>query len=250
MLTAWNAFPMLGNFFEGRLSFALMRGPTVVVGSSDPVRAATAASRSEWARTRLASPQHPQQREGRRRKASETLSLDSARSNHVHEAQEAGEAMWTYQAFSLWSLPAHGSGRTYPWPTPSLRLRWRETDDAYHAEGKLPEFRRKDLVVQAKGDKIEVCAERERGLFRTERRTFRERIALPEGADPSNIDARFDGGELSIRIAKLPSARRHRIPIHVNGKLPPPTIDAGASRSLSPSWLPQPLRSLFGGATR
>jgi HSP20 family molecular chaperone IbpA len=97
----------------------------------------------------------------------------------------------------------------------SLRqgLGYRETDDAYYIEGSLRGFRRKDLDIHLRDRTIEIRAERDRGLFRRDHRSFRRRMTLPEGADSTDIDARFDGKDLSIRIGKLPRARLRRTPL-------------------------------------
>jgi HSP20 family molecular chaperone IbpA len=97
----------------------------------------------------------------------------------------------------------------------SLRhgLGYRETEDAYYIEGRLRGFRRKDLDIYVRDRTIDIRAERDRGLFRREHRSFRRTMALPEGADLAAIDAQFDGDDLSIRIGKLPRARRRKVPI-------------------------------------
>lgn len=92
-------------------------------------------------------------------------------------------------------------------------LGYRETDDAYYIEGPLRGFRRKDLDICLRDRTIEIRAERDRGLFRREHRSFRRQMTLPDGADATEIDAQFDGEALSIRIGKLPRARRRRVPI-------------------------------------
>ena len=140
--------------------------------------------------------------------------------------KEAHGIMWTYEDFRLGAPPANTSSRA------RLAFAWRETGDAYIIEGTLPGFRRKDLAIEAKGREVEVRAERQVGLFRPERRSLRHAFVLPDGADPTNIEARFEGEKLWLRISKLPGARRRTIPIRVNGKLAPPVVDAAA---LAPS---------------
>ncbi|MCW5831468.1 MAG: Hsp20 family protein [Labilithrix sp.] len=63
-------------------------------------------------------------------------------------------------------------------------------------------------------------AERERGPRQKERRSSRRRVTLPRGADAAQLDARFDGGELTIRVPKLAHARRRVVPVRVNGQRP------------------------------
>lgn len=159
--------------------------------------------------------------------------------------------MWTYEEFSYWLSPTDALfGRGGPWAAPLSTLRWRETPDAYYLEGSLPGFRKKDLSIEARGRVIAIQAERDRGLWRPEHHSFREVVTLPEGADPTGIDASFSHGELSIRIAKAPHAQRRSVPVRVNGRLPPATIDATASTPARPTWLPVPLVEKITGALR
>lgn len=117
--------------------------------------------------------------------------------------------MWSPEDISV-LLPS-----PIPLAPPRRLLRWRETPDAWLLEGPLSGFRKKDLAIDARDRVLEIRAERERGgwIRPRECRAFRQVVMLPDGADASAIDARFADGELSVRVAKLPSARRRKIPV-------------------------------------
>jgi HSP20 family molecular chaperone IbpA len=149
--------------------------------------------------------------------------------------------MWTYEELALSVLPA--DVRLRPLATqPSLDLRWRETGDAYFLDGMCPGFRRKDLVIEARGRTLEVRAERTSGIFRPEHRSMRATATLPAGADADAIDASYADGRLSIRIAKLPHARRRSVPIRVDGRLPAPPPPPAAARGAAEVSVVQRLR--------
>lgn len=124
--------------------------------------------------------------------------------------------MWSYADISIWLPPS------LPWTRGWSRFSWREDDDAWFLEGPLDGFRKRHVTVEVRDGQLEVRALREPGLFDRTRRSFRQIVTLPEGADVGGIDARFDSGWLSIRIPKLEYARRRRVPIRVNGALPAP----------------------------
>jgi HSP20 family molecular chaperone IbpA len=119
--------------------------------------------------------------------------------------------MWTYDALSVWS--------NAPEALFDVELfAWREAADAYHLEGTVRGFRKKDITIEVRGRALEARGERESGVWSKRRRSFRQTFTLPDGADASAIDARMDGDRLSIRIQKLPHARRRVVPLRVNGE--------------------------------
>jgi HSP20 family molecular chaperone IbpA len=156
-------------------------------------------------------------------------------------------AMWTYAELSLWLAPSM-RGRDNPRATTADGLRFTEAADAYYLKGELSGFRRKDLTIEVKGRELELRAARERGFWRPEHVAHREVFVLPDGADPTDIDAHFAKGELSIRIAKVASARCRHIPIRVSGAPLPTTPDTDQSAALTvTSSLPT---SFFGNVAR
>ncbi|MBX3200048.1 MAG: Hsp20/alpha crystallin family protein [Labilithrix sp.] len=146
--------------------------------------------------------------------------------------------MRTYEELSIW-LPPHAPllGRSSLVDVGFGNFAWREDGDAYYLESALRGFRKRDVHVELRDGRVEIRAERQRGLWRNEHRSFRQQIALPQGADATRIDARFEDGTLSIRISKRARARRRVVPIRVNGALPASLL-APAASSWSPlSWL-------------
>jgi len=95
-----------------------------------------------------------------------------------------------------------------------------ETDDAWVVEADLPGVRREDVEVELQGDELTVrgeVRERERTgiLRRRTRRTgqFDYRVRLPGDVHEEGVEARLDGGVLTVRVPKAAAARRRRIEI-------------------------------------
>jgi HSP20 family protein len=95
-----------------------------------------------------------------------------------------------------------------------------ETDDAYVIEAELPGVKEKDVSIEHAGNEISVTGElkeRERkGVVRRQtRRTgrFDYRVRLPEQVDPDKIDAKLEGGVLTVRVPKSQRAQRRRIEV-------------------------------------
>ena len=95
-----------------------------------------------------------------------------------------------------------------------------ETDDAYVIEAELPGVKEKDVNIEHAGNEISVSGEikeRERkGVLRRQtRRTgrFEYRVRLPEHVDGEKIDAKLDGGVLTVRVPKSQRAQRRRIEV-------------------------------------
>lgn len=130
--------------------------------------------------------------------------------------------MISYPQVDLWLPPPDDVFRR--WLAPPIPvaapLAFRDDPDALVLDVPLRDFRKKDVVVEARPGVLEIRAERRRGLWTEERRSFVTRVALPANADASAIDAAFSRGVLSVRIGKLPHARRRSIPVRVNGALP------------------------------
>lgn len=125
--------------------------------------------------------------------------------------------MTTHPTLAISLLPPPFFGRPSPSRVELTRLVWRSDGDAHYLEGTLDGFRKRDLSVEVQGSYLEVRAERRTGLFDSEHRSFRQRVLLPAGADASGLAARFDDGRLTIRVPKLPRAKRRQIPVTLNG---------------------------------
>lgn len=95
-----------------------------------------------------------------------------------------------------------------------------EQDDAYVLEAELPGVDRDDVNIEVAGNELTITGElkeRERmGILRRKaRRTgrFYYRVLLPEQVDPEQIDAKLDGGVLTVRVPKTVQAQRRRIEV-------------------------------------
>ena len=128
---------------------------------------------------------------------------------------------WTFENFSLGLPPPERlHRRSAPWIAKLGTLNWREDGEAYFLEGSLPGFRKRDIAIEARERTLDIRAERRRGVWKKEHRSFRQSVTLPSGADASAIRASFEGDRLSICIPKLAHARRRIVPVRVNGELP------------------------------
>ncbi len=95
-----------------------------------------------------------------------------------------------------------------------------ETDDAWTVEADVPGAKREDVTVELDGDELVIhgeIKERERvGILRRRtRRTgqFDYRVRLPGDVEEDGIEAKLDGGVLTVRIPKAAAARRRRIEV-------------------------------------
>jgi HSP20 family protein len=95
-----------------------------------------------------------------------------------------------------------------------------ETDDAWIVEAELPGVKPDDVNVELRGSELAISGEikereREGILRRRTRKTgeFDYHITLPGAADPANIEARLDGGVLTVRIPKPEQERPRRIDV-------------------------------------
>ena len=95
-----------------------------------------------------------------------------------------------------------------------------EHDDAYVVEAEMPGIDRKDVNIELVGNELTITGEikeRERkGVLRRRTRKvgrFDFRVTLPEQVDPDGIDAKLDGGVLTVRIPKAQQAQRRQVEI-------------------------------------
>jgi HSP20 family protein len=94
-----------------------------------------------------------------------------------------------------------------------------ETEDAWLIEAELPGVKRDDVNVEMQGDELVIhgeMKERERtGIIRRRTRRvgeFEFRVRLPGDVDEGGIDAKLNGGLLTVRVPKA-RAESHRIAI-------------------------------------
>lgn len=97
-----------------------------------------------------------------------------------------------------------------------------ETESEIVAKVDLPGIDPKDVEVTVedgmltvKGSRASESETEDRGYHRIERRygSFARSIGLPSSADAGKVDATFDRGVLTIRVAKTPASQARRIEI-------------------------------------
>jgi HSP20 family protein len=101
-----------------------------------------------------------------------------------------------------------------------------ETDDAYVVEMDLPGVRAEDINLELRdSNELRITGEyreRERTgtMRRQNRRTgqFEYVVVLPGDVDPDKIDAMFDNGMLTVRLAKSAGGQPRRIEIKGGGR--------------------------------
>ncbi|MGD8868091.1 MAG: Hsp20/alpha crystallin family protein [Gemmatimonadales bacterium] len=122
----------------------------------------------------------------------------------------------------LWSgsrLSPELQGWTGAW-LPSLDVS--EAADEYVVRAEVPGVDPKDFeisvsggVLSISGEKKEESEERRGSVYRSERRfgSFRRSVRLPDAVDADKIEAEYDKGILTIRLAKSEKAVGRRIPV-------------------------------------
>jgi HSP20 family protein len=95
-----------------------------------------------------------------------------------------------------------------------------ETDDAWIVEAEVPGAKRKDINVELRDSELAISGEikekeREGILRRSTRKTgeFDYRITLPGRPDPDAVEAKLDGGVLTVRVPKPDGARSRQIEV-------------------------------------
>ena len=95
-----------------------------------------------------------------------------------------------------------------------------ETDDAYLIELELAGVKKDDVTVEVSGRRVTVSGERtERqrtGILRRRTRSvgrFHYEVTLPGEIDEGSVEAAMDAGVLTLRVPKVASDRRRRIPV-------------------------------------
>jgi HSP20 family protein len=79
-----------------------------------------------------------------------------------------------------------------------------------------------DNVLTISGQRRSEHEEHKEGYYRLERASgsFSRSLSLPEGVDPSAIEARFEAGVLEVQIPKPEERQPHRIEIKAGGRAP------------------------------
>jgi HSP20 family protein len=84
-----------------------------------------------------------------------------------------------------------------------------EKDGKFQINAELPGMQDKDIEIEVADDVLTISGEKrderevkEDNYYRSERTygSFRRQVALPAGADPDNIEARFKDGVLTIEV--------------------------------------------------
>jgi HSP20 family protein len=117
-----------------------------------------------------------------------------------------------------WDI-AWPTGPSFQW-IPVLDVADSENEVTVRAE--LPGVDAKDVDVSISGNVLTLCGEKlesteqkDEDRFVSERHfgAFRRSIELPTGTDPERIDAAMVNGVLVVKVAKLKTAERKRVPV-------------------------------------
>jgi HSP20 family protein len=95
-----------------------------------------------------------------------------------------------------------------------------EQDDAYVVEAELPGVKREDVNIDLVGNELSITGEikekERKGVLRRRTRRvgrFEYRVTLPDHVDPEAVEAKLDGGVLTVRVPKSERAQRRRIEV-------------------------------------
>lgn len=149
------------------------------------------------------------------------------------DAEETGSALARFHSEidhlfeRFFEDPLWGGSRQSPewrgWAgawSPSLDVS--EAADEYVVRVEVPGVDAKDFDISVSGDVLSISGEKKeeskehRGnVYRSERRfgSFRRAVRLPDAVDSDKIDAEYDKGVLTIRLAKSEKAAGRRIPV-------------------------------------
>jgi len=136
---------------------------------------------------------------------------------------------------------ARGRGMTQ-W-IPAMEVRQRENEIVVHADlpGLTPDDVQIELengVLTISGERRDSSEDRHEGYVRSERSygAFSRSIALPEGVDEDQVNARFEHGvlEVTVPLPQQQQQSRRRVPINAGGPR-----QAGQEREAQPKSPPQ-----------
>jgi len=94
-----------------------------------------------------------------------------------------------------------------------------ETGDEYVVRADMPGVSEKDLTVQIDRNELHISGMRARtatgeALFTVPRDVeYVRRIGLPDGIDADKVEAKFDGGVLSVHLPKRANLRPRKIEV-------------------------------------
>ncbi len=120
---------------------------------------------------------------------------------------------------ALTAFPRFGGAESMMF-TPRVEVK--ETKDAIVVQADLPGVKDEDVEVSVTGNRLTICGERAEEETQEDERyyayersygSFSRSFTLPEDVDPEKIDAKLDGGVLSVKIPKKASAQPKRIPL-------------------------------------
>jgi len=140
---------------------------------------------------------------------------------------------------TYFDAPATGNGGAVArrW-TPAMDLV--ETDADFVLRADLPGVAEKDVKIELEDRVLTISGERKaeheqrkEGYYRVERSsgTFSRTLTLPDGIDPSSINASYDKGVIEVRIPKPELKKPHRVAISVNGGQDAPEAIDGAEQA-------------------
>ncbi|MEN6451941.1 MAG: Hsp20/alpha crystallin family protein [Thermoguttaceae bacterium] len=122
------------------------------------------------------------------------------------------------EPFGALEWPSWGPGK---WAPP---VDVAENDKEVTVRAELPGIDPKDIEVTVVGNQIVLSGEKkestetkEKGFYQSETRygSFRRTIPLPDGVDTEKVDAQYNNGVLTLRLAKSPQAASKRIEVKV-----------------------------------
>lgn len=94
-----------------------------------------------------------------------------------------------------------------------------ETEDEIVVRANLPGINKKNVVIRATSNTLEISAKQEQeqkdvgeNYFRQERRVgaFQRTLALPAEVDPDRADAQMENGVLEVRLPKIVKGKKRR----------------------------------------
>lgn len=103
---------------------------------------------------------------------------------------------------------------------PDIRIDVSEDDKTYRIKADIPGVKKEDIDISIEGRQVAIAAESRRQVDRDdESRLYTERsegrvyrsFTLPADFDSEHVEAKYDGGVLSLTLPKKPNGKNHRI---------------------------------------
>lgn len=87
-----------------------------------------------------------------------------------------------------------------------------ESEDSYFLSFDMPGVEKDKIDVEVQGNRLVVSAERRRKQHSGEdSMSLRRAVTIPDGINPSEIEAQYQDGVLSIALPKAPEAKKQKI---------------------------------------